>query len=199
MSHASARRTSQILAALSPWFLVGLAQTASAYTYPEHREVSARAVRELDGGRRATFDRLWKDARVGDEERLCAEALRSGETLAPSCFDWAELPPIAGDHSCSSAELLQSVLTEEWLLGVAAVGAQLGADLARTPRPLFDLPGDDRKQRSANASLRAELANIMKASDVAFQQLDTALATRALTNDAHFPLARPNTSLDPLA
>jgi hypothetical protein len=40
------------------------------------------------------------------------------------------------------------------------------------------------------------MSNVMKAADVQMQQLDTALATRALTNDAHFPLARTNTSLD---
>ena len=185
-----------MLAALS---VGGLTQSAYAYTYPEHREVTARAVRELDASRRAAFDRLWQDARVGDEMRLCAESVEPTEKLTPSCFDWPALPPNAGDHSCSSAELLNSVLTTEWLLGVAEVGQQLGADLARTPRPPFDMPGDDWKQRAANADARAALSNIMKASDVRFQQLDTALATRALTNDAHFPLARPDTSLDPEA
>jgi hypothetical protein len=192
-------QTSPIPAVLLTSLLGTVTQTAAAYTYPEHRDVTARAVRELDAGRRATFDRLWQDARVGDEGRLCAEGVRSGENLTPSCFDWPELPPNAGDHSCSSAQLLEYVRTEDWLLGVAVVGAQLGADLARTPRPPFDMPGEDRKQRSANARMRAELANVMKASDVEFQQLDTALATRALTNDAHFPLARPDTSLDPIA
>lgn len=195
---AHARR-SRILATLCPFVLGGLAQTAGAYTYPEHREVTARAVRELDAGRRSTFDRLWQDARAGDEERLCAQGVESGENLTPTCFDWPALPPNAGDHSCSSAQLLEFVRSEDWLLGVAVVGAQLGADLARTPRPTFDMPGEERKQRAENARIRAALSNVMKASDVEFQQLDTALAMRALTNDAHFPLARPTTSLDPEA
>ena len=175
--------------------LTGVAQTAQAYTYPEHRDVTALAVQGLDADRRAMFERLWQEARVG-EGRLCPESVDSSGNLAPSCFDWPALPPNAGDHSCSSAELLESVRNDDWLLGVAAVGGQLGADLAGLGRPPFDMPGDERRQRAANADLRAELSNTLKVSDVKFQQLDTALATRALRNDAHFPLARSSTSLD---
>ena len=188
--------TSRIAAVLT---MSGFVQVAHAYTYPEHRDVTARAVEELDAGRRATFERLWQDARIGDEGRLCADSVDQSGSLTPTCFDWPALPPNAGDHSCSSAELLEFVRTEDWLLGVAAVGEQLGADLDRIPKPPFEMPGEDRKQRAASAQTRADLSNVMKGSDVRFQQLDTALATRAMTNDAHFPLARPTTSLDAAA
>src|SRR5262245_48229622 len=59
-----------------------LACAAHAFTYPEHRNVSAVAVQELDADRQAALTRLWEDARVGDESRLCAAVVDTNQGLA---------------------------------------------------------------------------------------------------------------------
>jgi hypothetical protein len=55
----------------------------------------------------------------------------STQGLTPACIDWAAWPAIAGDHSCSSAQMLATAREAPWILGVADVAAQLKVDLAR--------------------------------------------------------------------
>ena len=62
------------------------------------------AVEKLDAERKAQFDRLWGEARVGNEQRLCAQGADAQQGVAPACIDWAAFTAIAGDHSCSSSE-----------------------------------------------------------------------------------------------
>jgi hypothetical protein len=179
-----------------------LASNANAWLYPEHRDISLLAVQQLDADRQAVFDRLWQDARAGDEQRLCARGADSEQGLKPSCIDWAALAAIAGDHSCSSAEMLATVRTADWILPVAAIGAQLKAELAPIPivPPEESVSGTDRdarEQRTHYAIARAQRSTILRASDVRLQAVDAALATRASTNAAHFPLARPDTTVGP--
>src|SRR5215469_15668561 len=44
---------------------------------------------------------------------------------APSCIDWAALSAIAGDHSCSAAEMTATVLESRWILSVADIAGRL--------------------------------------------------------------------------
>ncbi len=53
--------------------------TSYAWIYPEHRDITYVAIRKLDPGRRAVFDRLWVDARLGYESRLAAAAADSAQ------------------------------------------------------------------------------------------------------------------------
>ena len=104
---------------------------AFAWVYPEHRDIAVLGVESLDPERRALFDRLWADARIGHEKRLCAQGADTAQGVLPECIDWAAMPAIAGDHSCSSQQMLDTVNNSEWILEVADIAAQLKVDLLR--------------------------------------------------------------------
>jgi len=143
---------------------------------------------------------------VGDEQRLCASGADTTQGVAPSCIDWAALPGIAGDHSCSSQEMLETVRKSDWILVVADVAAQLKVDLATIP---IGAPPDvteepstfiaDARRRFASEAERAERLNALRTADTRMQRADPEYATRADANLAHFLLARPDTKLDPNA
>jgi hypothetical protein len=191
--------------------LTGLAVAASAqaWVYPEHREISLQAVHTLIPERSAAFERLWAEARTGHEARLCRQAAFEGQGAAPLCLDWAALVAIAGDHSCSSKEMLDTALNAPWILYVADVAAQLKLDLARIPvvpppnLQLAALPpetlGPDLRRRMQSAELRAERLDALRVSDVRLLRADPAYATRASANNAHFLLPRPLVNTDEAA
>jgi hypothetical protein len=188
--------------------LLLLALPAFAWVYPEHRDIALLGVQTLDGKRGAQFQALWLEARAGHEARLCERSADDSQGLAPPCIDWAAMPAIAGDHSCSSRDMLDVVLNTEWILGVADVAAQLKEDLARVPV----VPSSEQSERDDSAAsvrypdfarriqggkMRAERQNALRVSDIRLQRTDPAYATRAGANNAHFLLARPTTAIDP--
>jgi hypothetical protein len=183
--------------------LVSVADPALAWVFPEHRDIAVLAVQGLDERQKAEFERLWREARIGGEARLCEQGADAAQGLAPPCIDWAALSGIAGDHSCSSEEMLDTVLTTEWILVVADVAAQLKADLARLPitappagaRTVSGLY-TEAQRLLADQAIRAERANALRTADVRLQRADPNYATRADSNLAHFMLSRPDTSLD---
>ena len=133
-------------AALATLGFIGLAAPAHAWIYPEHRDIAVLAVEKLDPERRALFDRLWRDARTGHEQRLCEKVADSQQGVAPACIDWAAFPAIAGDHSCSSKNMLDNAVKSDWILQVADVAAQLKVDLGRiavTARPEVNIRSKD--------------------------------------------------------
>jgi hypothetical protein len=179
---------------------------AFAWIYPEHRDIAVLAVQGLDAERKALFDRLWQEARAGDEQRICADGADAAQGLAPPCIDWAALSGIAGDHSCSSQQMLETVRKEDWILVVADVAAQLKSDLARIPV----IARRDQMQRApalltdprrllADETSRAERSNALRTADTRLQRADPLYATRADSNLAHFMMPRPDTNLDPFA
>jgi hypothetical protein len=185
--------------------LLGASLPAHAWIYPEHRDIAVLAVEKLDPERRALFDRFWGEARIGHEQRLCAQSADSRQGLAPACIDWAAMPAIAGDHACSSQAMLDTVLASPWILQVADVAAQLKVDLGRIAvmaRPDFDGRGKDVvrdvKRLIEDEAMRSERANALRTSDARFQRADPAYATRAGSNNAHFLLPRPQTTTTPL-
>jgi len=182
------------------------ANPAFGWIYPEHRDIAVLAVQGLDPERKAVFDRFWEEARMGDEQRLCAQGADTGQGLAPPCIDWAALSGIAGDHSCSSNEMLETVRTTDWILVVADVAAQLKVDLARIPVTASADASEgssnliaDAQRRYASEKNRAERLNALRTADTRLQRADPEYATRADANLAHFLVARPDTNLDPLA
>ena len=180
-----------------------LANPALAWIYPEHRDIALRAVEGLDAERKAEFDRLWGEARAGNEQRMCTLGADSLQELAPPCIDWAALSGIAGDHSCSSQQMLDTVRTEDWILVVADIAAQLKTDLAGIPvtaRPdqaegAAEMLTDPRRRLADEAS-RARRVNALRTADTRLQRADPQYATRADSNLAHFLTARPDTKLD---
>ncbi len=178
--------------------LAGTAGPAHAWVYPEHRDIAVLAVGQLDPERRALFEEYWEAARTGREGRLCEAAADTAQGLAPGCIDWAALPAIAGDHSCSSEEMLGNALDSDWILEVADVAARLKVDLAKIPvtppvertRGDYDFVGDARR-RMQDQALRAERINSLRTADTHLQRADVDYATRAGSSNAHFLLARP--------
>jgi hypothetical protein len=184
--------------------LAGMVRPAHAWIYPEHRDIALLAVEKLDTERRAQFDSFWREARTGHEQRLCAQAADTAQGVAPSCLDWAAFSAIAGDHSCSSSNMLDNALKSDWILQVADVAAQLKVDLARiavTARPELDIRGKDVvgdvRRLIDDEKLRAERLNALRTSDTRLQRADVEYATRAGSNNAHFLLPRPRTDTTP--
>ena len=182
--------------------LVALSGPCFAWVYPEHRDIAVLGVQVLDPQRAAAFDKLWKEARLGHENRLCELPAVADQGTAPLCLDWAALPAIAGDHSCSSKDMLDVVLRSQWILNVADVAAQLKEDLSRVP--VVPAPGQqadsdgmvrypDFARRIQGEKIRSERLNALRTSDIRLQRADPAYATRAGANNAHFLLARPTT------
>lgn len=177
-----------------------LATGASAWVYPEHRDIALLAVTSLVPERRAAFDRLWEEARTGQEGRLCRLSAFDRQGVAPMCLDWAALTAIAGDHACSARHMLDTALRSDWVLQVADVAAQLKADLARIPvvppdtaAPVEITPetiGPDLRRRMQSSEHRAERLNALRVSDIRMQRADPGYATRANASTAHFLLAR---------
>ena len=182
--------------------LAAVAEPVTAWVYPEHRDIAVLAVETLDPGRRAQFDDFWHAARGTHESRLCEFGADSRQALAPSCIDWAALSAIAGDHSCSAAEMTATVLESQWILSVADIAARLKVDLARIqirPRP-EELPGSpetiaDVRRLVESASDRAARRNAVRTADNSLQRADSKYATRAYSSNAHFLLARPHTGI----
>ena len=187
--------TRLLLLALS---LLCTAGPAFAWVYPEHRDISIVAVETLDPERRAIFDRLWADARVGYEKRLCAQEADTAQGVKPECIDWAAMPAISGDHSCSSREMLDIVTNSERVLELADIAAQLKLDLAQVPKlPPAEAEKDatsrisDLRRQLESEGARAQRTNALRVADIRLQEADPEYATRAAYNGAHFLLARP--------
>ena len=182
----------------------GASGAALAWVYPEHRDIAVLAVDTLDPAHRAAFDRLWADARLGHEQRLCASGADTAQGVAPECIDWAAMSAISGDHSCSSQQMLDTVLDADWILAVADVAAQLKLDLshiseapAAKPEQERIKPIEDIRRQLDNEAIRAERINALRVSDVRLQRADPEYATRAGSNNAHFLLARPTADFTP--
>ncbi|HEY6133041.1 MAG TPA: hypothetical protein VIW70_03595 [Rubrivivax sp.] len=200
----SSVRSTALARALSIFGAVVWTAGAHAWVYPEHRDITLLAVDALDPERKALFDGLWRDARAGDERRLCEQGADRQQGLAPACIDWAAFAAIAGDHSCSSRNMLDSVLKADWILQVADVAAQLKVDLAGVAvmaRPELNrgnanIVGDIRRLVEDEAQ-RAKRQNALRIADTRLQRADAEYATRAGANGAHFLMPRPRTDTKP--
>ena len=157
-------------------YIAILSVAAVAWVFPEHRDIALLALERLEPAKRSRLDKLWSEARVGHEARLCAQIADPSQGANPTCLDYASWSAISGDHSCSASDMLTTVLDSRWILKVAAVSARLKSNLASATRP------DQR-------------LNAVRDSDLALLHADPAYATRAGSNYAHFLLARPDVSI----
>jgi hypothetical protein len=157
------------------FLLVSISQL-NAWIYPEHRDIALLAIQKLSPEYRSIMDKLWADARVGYELRLTEAVIDATLSIEPTQLDFASWPAISGDHACSSENLLYNVLQTDWILKVADVAAQLKIGLAESEN-------------------RHEHLNALRDSDIKFQRVDPAYATRAGTNNVHFLLARPSADI----
>jgi hypothetical protein len=153
-----------------------VSRSAQAFVYPEHRDIGTEAVSRLQAADRTSLEALWKLARPAFRGPMCAAPSAGEQGLEPSCIDFAALPAIAGDHSCSPKNVVVDVLPSSWILDVARVGAETKAALAsaESPSAVFN--------RSATMNLD-------------LQSVDPEYLSRAGGNSAHFLLARESDEL----
>ncbi len=149
-----------------------------AWVYPEHRTIALLAIRSLDPDHRAVFERLWAAARTGNESTMCKAVADVTQGERPTCIDYAAWSAIAGDHSCSSANMIHNIVETKWMLHVAEIAAHL-------------------KHELAHAGSRTDRVNALRDSDIRFQRADQEYATRAGSNHAHFLLSRPGIGTTP--
>ena len=157
-----------------PLALIGVllsAAPALAWIHPEHRQIAGASIEGLDPARKEALRELWALARRGHEDRLCAEPFAGDQGPNPGCIDLAAFPALAGDHSCSPRDLLDSILGEEWVLDVARVCSRLEAKLAK-------------------ARTGADRINATRHADLELERVDKEYSSRAGANNAHFLLAR---------
>lgn len=148
-----------------------LPAVASAWIYPEHRDIATEAISRLSPEDRAALEALWAEARAGYGGPLCEPLSAGDQGPRPSCIDFAALPALAGDHSCSPAQVLDTVLPSTWILGVARVSAETKAALS-------------------GAKTREERLQAAATNNLKLQVVDPEYATRAGANNAHFHLPR---------
>ena len=121
-------RTIINLGAIACWLAMGLAAlNVQAWVYPEHRDLALLAVKGLDPDRSLVFSQLWREARLDHQTRFCEQGADQDQGLTPDCIDWAALSAIAGDHSCSSAQMLTTVKESDWILANAQALEESGA------------------------------------------------------------------------
>jgi hypothetical protein len=144
---------------------------AEAWIFPEHRDIANAALAELPPEARAAWDRLWAEARACLAAPLCESIAAGDQGPDPSCVDFGAWPALAGDHSCSPKDLVESVVPSAWVLPVSKVAATTKAELAA-------------------AGSREEKINRIATSNLRLQGADTEYASRATSNIAHFLLPR---------
>jgi hypothetical protein len=171
-----------------------LSSSAFAWIFPEHRDIAILAAEMLDAEHKAAFDRLWQDARHDNENRLCEAGVDVEQDLAPECTDWAALSAIAGDHSCSSQQMLETVTESDWILAIAGVSAELKVKLEKIPIGATAELADDASGYFASEADRAARVNALRTADTYMQRADAGYAMRAGANNAHFLLARAGTN-----
>jgi hypothetical protein len=161
-------------ASLPGWLTVALAALpapASAWIYPEHRDIAVAGFQKLDPAQQAALSALWDEARVGYRGKLCPRPSEGDQGLHPSCIDFAALPALSGDHSCSPRQVVDEILPGDWILDVAGVAART-------------------KSRLAAAKDRDRRNNVLAVSNLELQAADPEYVSRAGANNAHFLLPR---------
>jgi hypothetical protein len=66
--------------------------TAVAWVYPEHRDIAWLALERLEPAKRLVLDKLWSEARVGHEDRLCARIAEPPQGANPTWIMHPALP-----------------------------------------------------------------------------------------------------------
>jgi hypothetical protein len=149
---------------------------SSAWIYPEHRDITLLAIQKLDPDRRLLLDKLWAQARTGNEYRLSEAVADVTLNEKPQYLDYAAWSAIGGDHSISPENMVYNILKTDWILKVADIAARLKNGIAAA------------KNKS---EIEAELRN----SDLRFLRADPEYISRAGANYGHFMLARPEVNI----
>ncbi len=156
-----------------------LPTSAAAWIWPEHRDIAAEALRDLPAAQKKTIDQMWVGVRAIGGKQVCEKVVDPGSepTNVPRgewdkvCVDFAAFPALAGDHSCTAAELWSDAAKEPWAAKVVWVAAKT-------------------KERLASSKDEAQRTDFLSLSHLAMQYVDPRYLTRAEGNNAHFLFPR---------
>lgn len=143
-------------------------RSAHAWIFPEHAAIAQAALDQLSPEAQDFYRALWLAAHA---PRACREIEAGDQGPAPECLDFAAWSATAGDHSCSPKDLLDGVLPGKWVLDVARVAVEA-------------------KTKLAHAHGEHEILTYWAGSDIGLERSDPEYSSRAVTNNAHFLLAR---------
>jgi hypothetical protein len=162
---------------LTAFLILFLFQVGYPWIYPEHRDILILAIKKLDLTHKKEFERYWAKIRVGYESRLSPWPADTTIAKNTKILDYASFPAIAGDHSVSASDMLNSILKTDWILKVSDVAYELKIGLAESKN-------------------RNERLNKLRDSDLKLLKADPQYVTRAGANNVHFMLARPEIDSD---
>jgi hypothetical protein len=165
----------RMLAAVS---LLAWSAPALAWIWPEHRDIAVAAVKDLPPAQRKALDEMWATFRTETGPQVCATLVSPGAQPTSKygawdavCVDFPSFPALAGDHSCTSADLKAAVETELWARKVVWVAAKT-------------------KERLAEDGYSPKRGDDWNRSHLAMQYVDPKYLTRAEGNNAHFLIPR---------
>lgn len=153
--------------------------SAHAWIWPEHRDIAAEAMKDLPPAQRQTLETMWAGIKAIGGKQVCeliVDPKAQPTDVARGdweqvCVDYASFPALAGDHSCSAAELWADAAKEDWARKVVWVAAQT-------------------KARLATARDEAQRVDVWNLSHLAMQKADPRYLTRAEGNNSHFLVPR---------
>ncbi|TDO25378.1 hypothetical protein [Sediminibacterium goheungense] len=151
-------------------------QRIYAWVYPEHRLITIAAIQKLSYQQRNTLNFLWSLAQQQYKNRFSISVIDTAKSEKVRLLDFAAWPAIAGDHSCSPAEMLHTITNSTWISGVNEVGVKLG-------------------ERLLSAKNNSQRSNYLRMSDMQLLKKDDAYASRAGVNSVHFLLPRNTTEI----
>lgn len=149
---------------------------ANAWVYPEHRRISILAIQQLSQAQQQLLHQIWQEIRKGNELRLSEQVFNLHQPNPVTQIDFAAWSAIAGDHSCSPKNMIETILKSNWILKVASIANQLEEDFL-------------------NVKNNTQLVNTLRKSDLKLMRTDNEYVTRAGANSVHFLLPRQTVSI----
>ncbi len=146
---------------------------AHAWIFPEHQEITALALQSLTADERKAINEIWASD-AAKSPRLCKAV--DERSQGKDCIDFSFLPAIAGDHSCSVADLRVVTMTAPWIEDVIEVSDRVRGELNQV-------------------SDGHEYIDVWKTSHLELELVDADYSARATNNNAHFARFRDSDEL----
>jgi len=147
-----------------------------AWIYPEHRDLTKKAISYLSDEKLNLMNKYWAITRGRYENRLSKELIDTNVTDNLNKIDFVSLPAIGGDHSCSPDNMINSVIPSDWIVKVARIASELKLNISSL----------DIKEKDKNTY---KILNYIRDADIQIQKVDPDYANRSRANFSHFLLA----------
>lgn len=147
-----------------------------AWIYPEHRDITLKAISYLSEEKLNLLNKYWAISRTKYEGKLSKELIDTNVSDNLNKIDFVSLPAIGGDHSCSPDNMINSVIPSDWIVKVARIASELKLNISSL----------DLKDKDINTY---KILNYIRDADIQIQQVDPDYANRSRANFSHFLLA----------